>query len=70
MSNLINYKCPKCGNTSCDVDQMQATGGTFSKLFNIQNKKFSSVTCKRCTYTEFYKANTSTLVNIFDFFTN
>ena len=70
MSNLRNYRCPKCNNTTCEVDQMQATGGTFSKLFNIQNKKFSSVTCARCSYTEFYKADTSALTNIFDFFTN
>jgi len=66
----MNYRCPKYSNTTYEVDQMQATGGTFSKLFNIQNKKFSSVTCKKCTYTEFYKASTSRLSNIFDFFTN
>ena len=66
----MKYRCPKCNNTTCDVDQMQATGGTFSKLFNIQNKKFTSVTCQKCTYTEFYKASTSRLANIFDFFTN
>ena len=65
-----NYKCPKCSNTSYKTDQMQATGGTFSKLFNIQNKKFTSVTCEKCTYTEFYKTETSKLSNVFDFFTN
>lgn len=66
----MKYRCPKCSNTTYEIDQMQATGGTFSKLFNIQNKKFSSVTCTKCTYTEFYKASTSRLSNIFDFFTN
>jgi hypothetical protein len=66
----MNYRCPKCNNTTFETDQMQATGGTFSKLFNIQNKKFTSVTCKKCTYTEFYKSSTSRLANIFDFFTN
>ena len=66
----MNYRCPKCSNTNYEVDQMQSTGGTFTKLFNIQNKKFTSVTCKKCTYTEFYKASTSRLTNIFDFFTN
>lgn len=70
MSNLIRYTCPKCANKTYEIDQMQATGGTFSKLFNIQNKKFTSVTCTRCSYTEFYKGDTSTLGNIFDFFTN
>jgi predicted nucleic-acid-binding Zn-ribbon protein len=66
----MHYKCPKCNNTTYDIDQIQATGGTFSKLFNIQNKKFTTVTCKNCTYTEFFKASTSTIGNIFDFFTN
>ena len=65
-----NYKCPKCSNRTYEVDQMQATGGTFSKLFNIQNKSFTSVTCKKCSYTEFYKTQTSKITNVFDFFTN
>ncbi|WP_166959895.1 zinc ribbon domain-containing protein [Yeosuana marina] len=66
----INYKCPKCGNTAYKLDEMRATGGTLSKIFDVQNKKFTSVTCTRCTYTEFYKAKTSALSNIFDLFTN
>jgi len=66
----INYICPKCSNTTYTVDQMRATGGTLSKIFDVQNKKFTSVTCKRCTYTEFYKTKTSGLSNVFDFFTS
>jgi len=66
----MNYKCPKCNNTTYEVGEMRATGGALSKIFDIQNKKFSSVTCKRCRYTEFYKAKTSALSNIFDLFTS
>ena len=66
----LNYTCPKCSNTQCDVGEMRATGGTLSKIFDIQNKHFTSVTCTRCKYTEFYQAKSSTLGNIFDFFTN
>ena len=65
-----NYECPKCHNRTYEIDQMQATGGLFTKLFNIQNKKFTSVTCSKCTYTEFFKSKTSAISNIFDFFTN
>jgi len=65
-----NYVCPKCGNTHCEFDTLSATGGGFSKIFDVQNKKFTSVTCTRCKYTEFYKAKASALGNIFDFFTN
>ncbi len=66
----LNYTCPKCGNTEYEVDQFRATGGTFSKIFDVQNKHFSTVTCTRCKYTEIYKAESSSLGNIFDFFTD
>ena len=64
------WKCPKCDNTEFDADQFQATGGGFAKMFDVQNKKFSTVTCTRCQYTEIYRMDTSTLSNAFDFFTN
>ncbi|GGD17249.1 zinc ribbon domain-containing protein [Hyunsoonleella pacifica] len=66
----INYVCPKCSNTTYEVSEMRATGGTLSKIFDVQNKKFTSITCSNCTYTEFYKTKTSALSNIFDLFTN
>ena len=71
MQNLnLKYTCPKCQNKTCKVGEMRATGGFWTKIFNIQNQKFSSVTCEKCSYTEFYKAPTSALSNIFDFFAN
>ncbi|MGM0462808.1 MAG: zinc ribbon domain-containing protein [Fibrobacterota bacterium] len=66
----MEWKCVKCGHTSCKQDEMRATGGGFSKIFDVQNKKFTTLTCNNCSYTEFYKGSTSTLGNIFDFFTN
>jgi predicted nucleic-acid-binding Zn-ribbon protein len=68
--NTINYNCQKCGHKQYELDEIRATGGVFSKLFDIQTKKFTSVTCKQCTYTEFFKTKTSALSNVFDFFTN
>jgi len=65
-----NYQCPKCDNRSYTVGQMRATGGTLSKIFDVQTEKFTSVTCNRCTHTEFYKTKTSGISNVFDFFTN
>lgn len=65
-----NWKCPKCSNTTYETDQFQATGGGFAKVFDVQNKKFTTVTCTRCKYTELYKASTSDLSNIFDFLTS
>ncbi|GGW57299.1 hypothetical protein DFQ11_101750 [Winogradskyella epiphytica] len=66
----MNYKCPKCDNRTYELGEIRTTGGLLTKIFDIQNKKFSSVTCKRCSYTEFYKAKTGALSNIFDLFTH
>jgi uncharacterized protein len=69
MKNL-SWKCPKCTNNSFETDQFQATGGFFAKIFDVQNKKFTTVTCKKCKFTEIYKTSASGLANVFDFFTN
>jgi len=69
MSHL-NYHCPKCQHTRYETGQMRATGGFLTKIFDVQSKRFTTVTCKQCRYTEIYKADSSMLGNIFDFFTN
>lgn len=61
------YMCPKCGNRSYETDQMQATGGNFAKLFDVQNKKFTTVSCTACGYTELYRAVGSAGWDIADF---
>ena len=66
----LNFRCPKCSNPSYTIGQMRATGGFWTKIFDIQTERFTSVTCDRCRYTEFYKADSSMLGNIFDFFTD
>jgi predicted nucleic-acid-binding Zn-ribbon protein len=69
MENL-NYTCPKCRNTQYEVGEFRATGGFLSKVFDVQSKRFTTVTCTQCRYTEIYRAPSSMLGNIFDFFTN
>ena len=66
----INYKCPKCDNRDYMTGEIRTTGGFWTKIFDVQNEKFSYISCKQCTYTEFYKSSSSALGNIFDFFTN
>jgi predicted nucleic-acid-binding Zn-ribbon protein len=66
----LKYTCPKCGNTSYDVSELRATGGFFTKVFDVQSKRFTTVSCTRCRYTELYRAESSMLGNIFDFFTS
>ena len=66
MENM-QYVCPKCGCKSYVDDQFQATGGNFAKVFDIQNKKFITISCADCGYTELYRAKTSTGMNVLDF---
>ncbi len=66
----LNYRCPKCGNTRYETGQIRTTGGFWSKIFDVQHKKFTTVTCDRCKYTEIFKADSSALGSIFDLFTN
>ncbi|MDP6377992.1 MAG: zinc ribbon domain-containing protein [Pseudomonadales bacterium] len=65
-----NWECPKCHNCEFDTDQFRAAGGMFAKIFDVQNKRFTTVSCTRCQFTEIYRIDSSTLGNVFDFFTN
>lgn len=64
------WTCPKCGHNRFDTDQFRATGGFLAKIFDVQNKRFTTVSCERCHYTEIYRADQSMLGNIFDLFTS
>lgn len=62
------WQCPKCNHDEYELDQFAATSGKIiSKLFDVQSKKFSTVSCKQCKFTEVYKTTTSKIGNIFDF---
>ncbi|MCI0530799.1 MAG: zinc ribbon domain-containing protein [candidate division Zixibacteria bacterium] len=65
----LNYKCPKCSHSRYELGEIRAAGGFWSKIFDVQGKRFSTVTCSHCKYTEMFKAETSMLGNIFDLFT-
>ena len=38
------YECPKCGGHLYDTEPIHTTGGTVSRMFNYQNKRFLAVT--------------------------
>ena len=63
------YRCDKCGHTAFDSDEFRATGGFLTKIFDIQTKKFTTITCRNCKFTELYKGDQSTLGHVFDFMT-
>ncbi|WP_340113905.1 zinc ribbon domain-containing protein [Maribellus mangrovi] len=66
-----HFSCPKCSGWEYETDEIRTTGAGFTKYFNIQNRRFTTVSCKRCGYTEFYRAGRSGGgSNVLDFLTN
>jgi len=64
----FRYQCTKCANTKYEEGEIRTTGGFWSKLFDVQNKKFFHISCTNCGFTEFYSAKSSKGGNILDFF--
>ena len=65
-----NWFCPKCENRDFETGEKRVAGSFWQKIFNIQRSKFSSVTCSKCSYTEFFKGRSaSALANLLDFVT-
>lgn len=65
---MIKFKCPKCNHSLYEIDEFRAVGGFWTKIFDIQNKRFTTITCARCKYTEIYKVSSKQLENVADFF--
>jgi len=65
-----NWKCPKCNNRTFETDTLATTGAGFSRFFDIQNRKFATISCSQCGYTEMYKMNkTGNLSSLLDLLT-
>ncbi len=63
----FHFACPKCHHHDCEIGEIRAAGGFWSKVFDMRNRQLTMGT--RCRYTELYAADSSTLGNIFDLFT-
>jgi predicted nucleic-acid-binding Zn-ribbon protein len=42
------FTCPKCNNTGAETDSFAATGTGFARFFDVQNKRFITVSCSNC----------------------
>jgi predicted nucleic-acid-binding Zn-ribbon protein len=65
-----NWKCPKCRNRTFETSEFRTAGGRFAKVFNVDNRRFTTLSCNQCQYTELYRADSSKLMNVLDFLTN
>lgn len=69
MNKPMKYSCPKCSSRICTVGEVRTTGSFLTKIFDIQNRRFTSVTCSNCKYTELYNVPSKMIGNILDFIT-
>ena len=59
------FSCAKCHHTEYTTEEIRTTG-KYSRFFDIQNKKFTTVSCTRCGYTEIFRGDSSMLGNFLD----
>ena len=60
------YICVKCGHNEFETGEFRAAG-KFARFVDVQNQKFTTVSCTECGFTEIYKGDPSVLGNILDF---
>lgn len=68
--NRTIWNCIKCNSSEFTEDIVTMTGKSWSRFMNIQNRKFASISCDKCGYTEFYRGNSKSWENVIDFFGN
>ena len=66
MSVSEAYACAKCRHSEFEVGEIRTTG-KYSRFLNVQNKKFTTISCAQCGFTEIYRGDTSKLANVLDF---
>jgi predicted nucleic-acid-binding Zn-ribbon protein len=53
--NILEFTCPKCGNSGYEIDQFLAAGNFWTKTFNFNYRYFTTLSCNKCNYTEVYR---------------
>lgn len=65
------YYCIKCKGTEYKRGEIRTTGSGLSRFLNLQNQKFSALSCSTCGYTEIYRLDGGGVAgNILDIFSN
>lgn len=61
------YKCERCGGLQYRLGETREVGGLLSKILNLQVRRFLTVTCARCGFTEFFNRRQSIATHALDF---
>ncbi|WP_049909410.1 zinc ribbon domain-containing protein [Halorubrum saccharovorum] len=60
------HGCPKCGGEETETDEIATSGTGLTKMFDVQNRRFTVVSCADCGYSELYKGRSTS--DAIDFF--
>jgi len=60
------YSCKKCQHAKYHTGEIREVSGLISKIFNLQTRRFKTVSCDQCGYTEYYERAQSALANVTD----
>ena len=53
--NMLEFTCPKCGNTNYEIAQFLAPGNFWTRSIQFNYKHFTTLSCTKCHFTEVYK---------------
>jgi uncharacterized protein len=53
--NMLEFTCPKCGNSNYEIGQFIATGSFWTNALKFHYKRFTTLSCSKCSFTEVYK---------------
>lgn len=51
-------RCPKCSGRDLSHGELRGAGGFLSSFLDLAMRRFKTISCKACGYTEFYSDNT------------
>jgi len=49
------HGCLKCGHMDATVDDIAITSNDMARALDVESRRFKTVSCTRCGYTEHYK---------------
>ena len=63
---MSEFRCPKCDHHLYVAGELRGAGGVFSAAFELSTEKFKYISCRKCGYTELYRADLSIGSQVFD----
>lgn len=60
------WRCAKCKHDEAELGEARQSGSLLGAVFDVEGLRFTTVSCKRCGYTEFYKGDAGMVGNLLD----